>query len=175
MHNCHSPPDLLGFAHICKILISVMVVVQFSWRFLSPISDREHHLKLAFEGSAYPVRLIFLKREIRNTKVRLNRYFRPLRFEGTSFDVRDIFFQIELGRFEIRNFKSQKSVSMCLSYLVENFFLVILRRTIFFVLQKFFKKNWFFGQFFVILQVVWNPVLAKPYEVLEGWFFGQWK
>ena len=91
MHNCHSPPDLLGFAHICKILISLMVVVQFSWRFLSPISDREHHLKLAFEGSAYPVRLIFLKREIRNTKVRLNRYFRPPRFEGTSFDVRDIF------------------------------------------------------------------------------------
>jgi hypothetical protein len=44
---------------------------------------------------------------------------------------------------------------MCLSYLVENFFLVILRRR-------------FFGQFFVILQVVWNPVLAKPYDVLEG-------
>ena len=31
------------------------------------------------------------------------------------------------GRFEIRNFKNKISVLMCLSYLVENFFLVILR------------------------------------------------
>jgi hypothetical protein len=45
-------------------------------------------------------------------------------------------------RFEIRNFKSLKSVSMCLSYLVENFFLVIWRRRIFFVFEIFFiKKN----------------------------------
>jgi hypothetical protein len=36
-------------------------------------------------------------------------------------------------RFEIRNFKTQKWVSMFLTYLVENFFLVILRRRIFFL------------------------------------------
>jgi hypothetical protein len=44
-------------------------------------------------------------------------------------------FQIFLGRFEIRNFKTQKWVSMFLSYLVENFFLVILRARIFFVFE----------------------------------------
>jgi hypothetical protein len=44
------------------------------------------------------------------------------------------------GRFEIRNFKTQKWVWMFLSFLVENFFLVILRLKIFFVLQKLKKK-----------------------------------
>ena len=43
-------------------------------------------------------------------------------------------------RFEIRNLKNKKSVLMCSSYLVENFFLVILR--IFFY-EKFSKKNRF--------------------------------
>jgi hypothetical protein len=38
----------------------------------------------------------------------------------------------------------------------------------FFCSLKNFQKKRFFGQFFVILQVVWNPVLAKPYKVLEG-------
>ena len=56
---------------------------------------------------------------------------------------------------------------MCLSYLVEKFS-GHLKRKDFFVLQKFFKKNRFFGQFFVILQVVLNPVLEKSYDVLEG-------
>jgi hypothetical protein len=45
--------------------------------------------------------------------------------------------------------------------------LVILTRRIFSVLQKFFKKNSFFGEFFEILQV-FKPVLAKPYEELES-------
>jgi hypothetical protein len=53
-------------------------------------------------------------------------------------------------------------------------FLVILRRKIFFVLHKFSKKNWFFGKFFEILQVVPNRVLDKPYAKLEGWSFGKW-
>ena len=43
-------------------------------------------------------------------------------------------------RFEVRNFKTQKWVSMFLSYLVENFFLVILRSRIFFVYEIFSKK-----------------------------------
>jgi hypothetical protein len=34
--------------------------------------------------------------------------------------------------------------------------------------SKIFQKNRFFGQFFKILQVVPNPVLAKPYKELEG-------
>ena len=80
-----------------------------------------------------------------------------------------------LWRFEILNFKTKKWVSMFLSYLVKNFFLVILRPRTFFELQNFSKKNRFFGQFFEILQVVRNPVLAKPYEELEGWFSGQRK
>ena len=47
------------------------------------------------------------------------------------------------GRFEIGNFKTQKWVWMILSYLVENFFLVILRPRIFFFYEKFSKKNRF--------------------------------
>jgi hypothetical protein len=64
---------------------------------------------------------------------------------------------------------------MFLSYLVENFFMVISRPRILFVLQKFSKQNWFLGQFSDILQVVPNPALEKPYAKLEGWFFRQWK
>ena len=56
---------------------------------------------------------------------------------------------------------------MFLSFLVENFFLVILRRRIFFVYEKFSKKNRFFGQIFEILQAVQNPDLATAYEELE--------
>jgi hypothetical protein len=71
------------------------------------------------------------------------------------------------GRFEIRNFKSQEWVSMFLTHLVENFFLVILRPRIFFVYEKFSKKNRFFGQIFEILQAVQNPDLATAYEELK--------
>ena len=45
-----------------------------------------------------------------------------------------------IRRFQIRNFKTQKLVSMFLSYLVENFFPVILRRRIFFVFEIFSKN-----------------------------------
>ena len=55
---------------------------------------------------------------------------------------------------------------MCLSYLVENFFLVILRTRIIFVAQKFSKKNQFFGQIFEILEKLQEPVLATLYEKL---------
>jgi hypothetical protein len=40
------------------------------------------------------------------------------------------------GRFEIRNFESQKWVSILLAYLVKNFLAVILRRGIFLVFIK---------------------------------------
>jgi hypothetical protein len=50
------------------------------------------------------------------------------------------------------------------------FFVVILRPRVFFVYEKVSKKNLFFGQIFEVLQVVLNPVLAKPYEVLEDRF-----
>jgi hypothetical protein len=79
-----------------------------------------------------------------------------------------------MWRFEKKVFKTQKWVSMFLSYLVEIFFLVILRWKTFFH-QKFSKQIRFFCQFFEISQVVRNPVLAKPYNMLEGLFFGQWK
>jgi hypothetical protein len=46
-----------------------------------------------------------------------------------------------VGRFEIRNFKNKKSVLMCSSYLVENFFLVILELRIFFLCKIFKKKS----------------------------------
>ena len=60
---------------------------------------------------------------------------------------------------------------MCLSYLVENFFLVILRTRIIFVAQKFSKKNQFFGQIFEILEKLQEPVLATLYEKLARYFF----
>jgi hypothetical protein len=47
----------------------------------------------------------------------------------------------DIWRFEIRNFKTQKWVSMFLSYLVEKIFLVILRPRIFFWFWDFFQKK----------------------------------
>ena len=75
--------------------------------------------------------------------------------ESYKFNYRFNFFQI-LN--EIWNL----AVLMCSSYLVENFFLVILRLRFFFI-HRYYS------------QVVCDPVLAKPYKVLEGWFFGQLK
>ena len=74
---------------------------------------------------------------------------------------------VDLRRFEIRNFKTQKWVSMFLTYLVENFFLVILRLRIFFY-EKFSKKKSILRSIFRDFTGKCDPVLAKPYEVLEG-------
>jgi hypothetical protein len=60
---------------------------------------------------------------------------------------------------------------MCLSYLVENFFLVILRTRIVFVAQKFSKKIDFSSQIFEILEKLQEPVLATLYEKLARYFF----
>jgi hypothetical protein len=77
-------------------------------------------------------------------------------------------YEQRVRRLEIRNSENKKLVLMCLSYLLENFFWSFEDPGFFLLFKNFFKKNRFFGQFFVILQVVWNLVLAKPYEVLEG-------
>ena len=56
---------------------------------------------------------------------------------------------------------------MFLTYLAEDFFLVILRLRIFFFYEK-FKKKIDFQEIFRDFTGKCDPVLAKPYEVLEG-------
>ena len=56
---------------------------------------------------------------------------------------------------------------MSLMHLIENYFLVNLRRRFFFVFEKIFIKNRLFDQIFEISQGVLEPVLANLYEELE--------
>jgi hypothetical protein len=101
------------------------------------------------------------------------------------FDFWNHLFQIvilHIWRFEIRNFKTQKWASMFLTYLVENFFLVILRRRIFFGLQKFSKKMDFsvnFLRFYSSGEAVWSarrlifwPVKMKRFSVSRFFAWG---